>query len=52
MDLLRIVFAIVVGALVLALLEWLTVWPHGVEVLLGVVAGFIVYFGWPDRRPL
>lgn len=50
MDLIRIIFAIVVGILVTALLEWLTTLPHGIEILLGIVAAFIVYFGWPDRK--
>lgn len=45
--LLRIGFAIVVGVLVTALLEWLTSVPHNIDVLLGVVAAFIAYWGAP-----
>lgn len=47
MSLVRIAFAIIVGVLVCALLEWLaTSVPHGIDVLIGVVAAFVVYFGW------
>lgn len=47
--LIRIAFAIIVGVLVTALLEWLaTSVPHGIDVLAGVVAAFIAYFGWAD----
>lgn len=50
MSLVRIVFAIVVGVLVTALMEWLaTSVPHGIDVLAGVVAAFIVYFSWTGR---
>lgn len=45
MSLLRIAFAIIIGVLVCALLEWLTSLPHGIDVLLGIVAAFIAYFG-------
>lgn len=43
MSLLRIAFAINVGVLVTALLEWLTSIPHSIDVLLGIVAAFIAY---------
>lgn len=46
--LLRIGFAIVVGVLVTALLEWLTSVPHNVDVLLGIVGAFIAYWGAPS----
>lgn len=49
MDLIRIIFAIIVGVLVTALLEWLaTSVPHNIDVLLGIVAAFVAYFGWPN----
>ena len=47
-PLLRIGFAIVIGVLVTALLEWLaTNVPHSIDVLLGVVAAFIAWRYWP-----
>lgn len=53
MSIVRIIFAIIVGVLVTALLEWLaTSVPHGIDVLAGVVAAFIVYFGWSGRATL
>lgn len=51
MDLLRIAFAIVVGILVYALLQWLLSGiPHLVDVLLGIVAAFIAYGGYTNIR--
>ena len=47
--LLRVFLAIVVGVLVTALLEWLTHVPHNIDVLLGVVAALITYFGYDGR---
>lgn len=50
-ELIRIAFAIIVGILVTALLEWIaTSVPHGIDVLAGVVAAFIAYFNWPNFR--
>lgn len=50
--LLRIAFAIVVGVIVTALLEWLaTSVPHGIDVLAGVIAAFIAYWQYPVGRP-
>ena len=50
MDLLRIVFAIVIGALAYGLMQWLTTAPHGVDVLVGIAVTLIVYFGYPTLR--
>lgn len=47
-TLVRIGFAIIVGVLVTALLEWLTSVPHNIDVLLGIVAAFIAYWGAPS----
>lgn len=47
--LIRIAFAVVVGILVTALLSWLVAKiPHTVAVLLGIVAGFIAFFSYPE----
>jgi len=51
MSLLRIAFAIVIGVLVTALLEWLaTSVPRSIDVLLGIVAAFIAYSSYPKIR--
>ena len=51
MSLVRIAFAIIVGILVYALLQWLaTSVPHGIDVLLGIVAAFIAYGSYPGIR--
>lgn len=51
MNLLRIAFAIFIGVLVTALLEWLaTSVPHNIDVLLGIVAAFIAYLGFPQIK--
>ena len=48
-TIIRIIFAIFVGVLVYSLLGWLaTSVPHNIDVLLGVVAGFIVYWQAPN----
>ena len=53
MSLFRIAFAVVVGILVCAVLEWLAKSvPHGIDVLLGVVAAFIAYVSYPNIRGL
>jgi uncharacterized membrane protein YeaQ/YmgE (transglycosylase-associated protein family) len=44
--LLRILLAVIVGVLVTAVLEWLTPVPHNIDVLLGIVAALITYFGY------
>lgn len=50
--LLRVAFAIFVGVLVTAILEWLaTSIPHNIDVLLGVVAAFIAYGAAPTIFP-
>lgn len=49
--LLRVAFAIVVGLIVFGLLQWLTNMPHGLEVLLGVLAGFLAYWQAPGIFP-
>lgn len=50
-ELIRIAFAIIIGILVYALLQWLaTAIPHGVDVLLGIVAAFIAYASYPSIR--
>ena len=50
-PLIRIAFAIVVGVLVTALLEWLaTSVPHSIDILAGVVAAFVAYYNWPSLR--
>lgn len=50
-ELIRIAFAVIVGLLVYTLLQWLaTAVPHGVDVLLGIVAGFIAYASYPSFR--
>ena len=47
-PLLRIIFAIVVGILVTSALEWLAKSvPQGIDVLLGVVAAFLVWYYGP-----
>jgi hypothetical protein len=48
-PILRIVFAIVVGVLVTSVLEWLTPVPHGIDVLLGVVAAFLAWYYSPNH---
>lgn len=47
----RIGFAIVIGVLVTSLMEWLlpTV-PHGIDVLVGIVAAAIAYGSYPFDR--
>jgi hypothetical protein len=52
-QLLRIGFAIVIGVLVTALLEWLTPVPHTIDILAGIVAAFIAYSAYPwNGRPV
>ena len=47
-PLIRIAFAIVIGVLVTALLEWLaTSVPHSIDILLGIVAAFIAWKYYP-----
>lgn len=46
--LIRIVFGIVVGAIVAGLLEWLTAMPHDLAVLIGIAAGVIAYWHTPN----
>ena len=47
-PLLRIGFAVVVGVLVTALLEWLAQsMPKSIDILLGVVAAFLVWYYGP-----
>lgn len=49
MSILRIVFAIVLGVLATALMEWLTNAPHSVDVLIGVVVAILAYWQYPAR---
>lgn len=51
-TLIRLAFAIIVGVLVTALLEWLaSKVPHNIDILAGIVAAFIAFFSYPTVFP-
>lgn len=50
--LVRIIFAIIVGVLVTAVLEWLTPIPRSIDILAGILVGVLVYWQYPTSHPL
>lgn len=50
MSLLRILLAIVIGAIACGLMEWLTSAPQGLDVLIGIAAGIVAYVSYPNIK--
>lgn len=51
--LLRLVVAILIGAIVTGLLDWAGWLSHGLNVLIGIVVAIVVYLSWDGvNRPV